>query len=560
MNFNFIIAENPAPTYIQTFITSAATCLGGAQADITLNDPMGALMEFNVTHNNTPFISATVASGIINLGEIANLLPGNYQISVVGVGCPPRCAQVIDFSISQEDLEFEVNDDLADIPSGTVWNGNVLTNDEGTGMNVTGFTQPSAGTVSVDEDGSAIFTPPADFSGSVTFTYTVRDTCGIEKSALVTITVGAVPCDFTAQFTNTAADCGKMNGSSAVLIIPQGDAYIVNWPDGTQGLNNAMLFAGSHTVSISDLNAGCTQNFTTNIQELPPVELIQQISTNPGTCIGGGSLNFTLINPKSMDIVAEVYLDNQLMMTVSIAALSTFSGEIESLAAGTYLLQVVESGCPLRCADAETVEVGSTDLPMTLTNDSYFISFGDTWQGNVLTNDTGTGLNVIDNTEPASGTLTLNENGFGTWIPEPGFSGVVSFTYTAQDTCGQIKIATVTIEVSLTACDFTASLISTPAQCGVANGSAQIMLFPADGLYIIAWQDGQTSELINNLNSGLYLVSVTDQINGCTKVFSIQVEEVPIDMIQSISSQAGNCTGEGEIILDISNGFLQIWS
>ncbi len=556
MNFNFNIAENPVPTYIQSLVASPATCIGGGQADLVLTDPMGGMMELNVTLNNNPVISLIVASGAINLGEITNLLPGNYQISVVGAGCPPRCTQIIDFSISEENLEFEVIDDLADIPSNSVWNGNVLTNDNGIGMNVIGYTQPDSGTAIVDSDGSATYTPPAGFSGTVTFFYTVRDTCGQEKSAIVTINVASAPCDFTAQFTNIPADCGKMNGASSVLIIPQGDAYIVNWPDGTQGLSNAMLFAGTYTVSVSDPVTNCTQNFSTTITELPPVDLIQQISTNPGTCLGGGSMNFTLFNPKPMDIMVEIYLDNQIFLSASISAQSAFSGEMESIAAGTYILQVVESGCPLRCADTETFGVGSTDLPMTLTDDSYFISFGDTWQGNILTNDTGTGLRIIDNTDPVSGTLTLNAGGFGTWIPDAGFSGLVSFTYTAQDTCGQQKTATVIIEVGMTACEFTASLMSTPAQCGISNGTAQIMLFPADGVYTISWQGGQTSEVISNLSSGIYLVSVTDQINACTKVFSIEIEEIPIDMIQSVNSQAGNCLGGGEIILDISNGFL----
>lgn len=556
MNFDFIIDENPPAAYIQSFINSPATCLGGAQADIVLNDPMGAMMQLNVTFNNLPFLSQIVGSGAINLGEMANFLPGNYQISVVGVDCPPRCAQVLDFTITEEDLELEVMDDLADIPSGTVWNGNVLANDTGTGIRVIVFTQPASGTATIDANGIATYSPLPGFTGSVTFMYTVRDTCGQEKSGVVTINVGMVPCDFTAQFTNIPADCGKMNGAATVIIMPQGNAYIVNWPDGTQGLSNAMLFAGNYTVSITDPDAECILNFPITIPELPPVELIQQISTNPGSCLGGGLLNFTLFNPKPMDIVVEIYLDNLLRMSVPVGSLSVFSGEIESLASGTYELQVVESGCPLRCADVEAFEVGAADLPMTLTDDNYFISFGDSWQGNVLTNDSGTGLNLIDHTEPASGLLIFNTNGFGTWDPEPGFSGIVSFTYTVRDTCDQIKAAEVTIEVGLTPCDFTASLTSTPAQCGIANGSAQIMMIPFDGLYTIAWQGGQTTEFISDLNSGVYLVSVTDQLNACTKVFSIEIEETPIDMIQSISSEPGNCLGGGEIILDISNGFL----
>ncbi|MBK7426459.1 MAG: cadherin-like domain-containing protein [Saprospiraceae bacterium] len=447
LNFNFIITENPAPNYIQIIETSPATCIGGGQVDLVLNDPMGSTMQLTVTRGNLPFLSLTVTSGPINLGELANFLPGNYRIFVNCQSCPERCAQFIDITISQVSLLLEINDDVANIQSNEVWNGDVLTNDIGTGMNVVGFTQPAAGAAFIDSDGSATYTAPADFSGTVTFNYTVRDTCGLEKSATVTINIEAVPCDFTVQFSNISADCGMMNGSSTIILTPPGNSYEVIWSNGAQGISNSMLLAGNYTVTISLPIAGCSQMFSTIIPELPPSDLIQQISTNPATCLGGGSMSFTIFNPKPIEIVVEIYLDNQYILSATIPSSGTYSDVIDSLTAGFYLLQALESGSPRRCADPETFEIELIDLTIDVMNDNHTIGFGSAWNGNVLQNDIGTGLRVNGFTQSPNGIVQVLSNGNGTFIPNPGFSGIATFQYFVLDTCNQEGMATVTINV-----------------------------------------------------------------------------------------------------------------
>jgi hypothetical protein len=452
LNFNFIITEQPAPNYIQFIETSPATCIGGGQVNLVLNDPMGSTMQLTVTRGNQPFLSLTLTSGPINLGEFANFLPGNYRISVNCQSCPERCAQIRDISITQVSLLLEINDDTANIQSNEAWNGNVLSNDFGTGMNVIDYTQPAEGSAFINPDGSATYTPPADFSGTVSFNYTVRDTCGQVKSATVTINIEAIPCDFTAQFSNIPADCGAMNGSLTLAIFPSGN-YEVFWSNGAQGLNNTMLLPGNFTVTISIPNTECSQIFSAVIDELPPLELIQQISTTPASCLGDGSVSFTIFNPGPDDIVVEIYLDNQFILSATIPASGTYSDEIDSLPAGFYLLQALESGTPRRCADPETFEILLMDLEMELMNDNHTIGFGSVWNGNVLQNDIGTGLQVNGFTQTPDGIVVVLSNGNATFIPNLGFSGTATFQYFGIDACNQEGMATVTINVLPNAAD-----------------------------------------------------------------------------------------------------------
>jgi hypothetical protein len=71
----------------------------------------------------------------------------------------------------------------------------VLANDadpEGDPLHVEALGEPTAGSVAVAEDGSVTYTPPPDFTGTATFTYTVSDGDRVSDPATVTVAVSPV--------------------------------------------------------------------------------------------------------------------------------------------------------------------------------------------------------------------------------------------------------------------------------------------------------------------------------------------------------------------------------
>jgi hypothetical protein len=56
--------------------------------------------------------------------------------------------------------------------------------------------------------------------------------------------------------------------------------------------------------------------------------------------------------------------------------------------------------------------------------------------GNLLDNAQGSGLTIIDWTEPSIGTLTVNPDGSYTFVAPLGFTGTVEFQFTAEDGSG----------------------------------------------------------------------------------------------------------------------------
>ncbi len=98
--------------------------------------------------------------------------------------------------------EPQAKDDVTQTPQNVPVDGNVLTNDDGTGLTVTGATvggesitpgvekEIEGGKITLNSDGTYTFSPETDWTGKVpTITYTVKDKYGNETTATLDITV-----------------------------------------------------------------------------------------------------------------------------------------------------------------------------------------------------------------------------------------------------------------------------------------------------------------------------------------------------------------------------------
>lgn len=94
----------------------------------------------------------------------------------------------------------------------------LLANDEGAGLTVTGNTQPGHGTVTVQPDGSYVYTPNKGFTGEDTFTYTVTDVYGQTHTATVDITVDE-PSEETLANTGTGHGLWSTGIALTLLVV-----------------------------------------------------------------------------------------------------------------------------------------------------------------------------------------------------------------------------------------------------------------------------------------------------------------------------------------------------
>jgi hypothetical protein len=98
-------------------------------------------------------------------------------------------------------------------------------------------------------------------------------------------------------------------------------------------------------------------------------------------------------------------------------------------------------------------KVGGLNDPPGALDDEYSMSQDGTLQviaPGVLGNDfdvDGDPLTAVLESDVSNGTLVLNEDGSFNYTPDPGFNGIDSFTYKANDGSSDSNIATVTITV-----------------------------------------------------------------------------------------------------------------
>ena len=318
----------------------------------------------------------------------------------------------------------------------------------------------SGGAVAISSDGKSIrYTPAAGFSGTETFTYTIRDADNLTAQATATVNVtggnssgglstisGYVYCDFDNNGRRDAAEIGLYG----VLITLAGtdsqgkavSATTLSSNDGAYSFDN--LAPGTYSVT----------------QQQP--EAIRDGQDAIGT-LGGvvGADKFTNIVLAAGQHSAENNFGER-GLKLQYVGLNLFLGSTPPLQ--TYLPNLM-AGAEERAGHVQLAgwirngydTPGNTGNAPVAKNDTYSVNKNSTLTVNtttgVLANDTdgdNDTLTAAIATQPSHGTLTLNANGSFTYVPNTGFHGTDSFTYRASDGALQSSPATVTITVQAT--------------------------------------------------------------------------------------------------------------
>lgn len=98
------------------------------------------------------------------------------------------------------------------------------------------------------------------------------------------------------------------------------------------------------------------------------------------------------------------------------------------------------------------------------------------------------------------------------------------------------------------------SAVITPASCnGIADGSIDLSVFGGAGEYQFLWSNGQTTEDIEGLSSGTYIVKVTDAGN-CSVSKSFTIANTSTIRVSSIQVKPDCNDTNGEIDITVSGG------
>jgi len=336
----------------------------------------------------------------------------------------------------------------------------VLANDSdpnGDVLSLVTVSSASNGTATIEGD-DVRYTPADGFSGTDTFTYTVRDAGGAEATAEVTVTV--VNDAPTAQPDSAETRVGEpvtidvlANDSD-----PNGDALslvtVSSASNGTATIEGddvrytpADGFSGTDTFTYTVRDAGgaeATAEVTVTVLSQPPAAAADSAQVTIGQSVDidvlandtdpdGDPITLISVGTPARGTVEIVGDQIRYTPDASGAGSDSFTYEIESdggRATGTVSIDI-EAPDPTAVDDNASTDENQPVSVDVLAND--IDGFGQT-------------LTIDSVAEPSNGTTRIEGDAI-VYTPDTGFVGTDSFEYTIRETSGGTATATVTITV-----------------------------------------------------------------------------------------------------------------
>ena len=370
----------------------------------------------------------------------------------------------------------EANNDVFYVEMNTSITGNVGTNDYdadyltdpiSTQNNFTATSLPSAGTLNLQLNGTFTYTPPPGFLGSVGFNYLNCDACTTCDNATVTIQVVPANANPIANATTiNATEDTNFNGSlTSVTSDPENDP--LTYSIDQQALNGTVVILanGGYTYAPYNNFFG-TDSFTYRVcdnlnQCASAVVTVNVANTNDAPNLTNDS--FTLNEDQSTFNGSAAGNDTDDFSTISYSvSIPPSHGILVINANGTFtylpnsnyngLDNAIIQGCDAQglCSSSTlSLSILSVNDPPIAVFDDLF-GYEDMPLNGTVANDTDADNDLLSYlllTPTSSGTISMNENGSFTFMPNSNFAGIVNATYQVCDPHGACVMGNLQIEI-----------------------------------------------------------------------------------------------------------------
>jgi VCBS repeat-containing protein len=357
----------------------------------------------------------------------------------------------------------------------------VLANDtdpNGDPITATLVSGPAQGTLTLNANGSFTYTPAANFSGQVTFTYKAND--GRRDSNTATVTITVTPVNDAPVAVNDALSTPEdtpLNVAAPGVLAndtdPDGNpltAVLVSGPaNGTLTLNanGSLVYTPNAGFNGTDQFTYRANDGTTNSNVATVTITVDDVNDAPAAANDAYStaedvaLNVAApgvlandTDPEGSPLTA-VLVSGPAQGTLSLNANGSFTYTPAANFSGqaTFTYKANDGTSDSNVATV-TITVNAVNDAPAAVNDAYTtdedVALNVPAPG-VLANDTdadGGTLTAVLVSGTTHGTLTLNANGSFTYTPAANYNGPDSFTYKANDGTSDSNVATVTITVN----------------------------------------------------------------------------------------------------------------
>lgn len=370
-----------------------------------------------------------------------------------------------------------------------------------------------------------------------TFTILVKDNACPQngmQSFSYSITVGYAEVSVI----TTDPMCYGSSGSAAIGGIPM-PGYTYQW--GTtpqqQGTSASGLNPGSYTVTATSPE-GCTAIVAFAINPSPPVLSVTAHASGLITCLSGN------IGMASTSVSGGSGGYSYQWST------GATTSQVNGLGAGIYTVTVTDSnGCSV--SDTVSVLQAPGNLAATLSQLNMVECKGES-----------TGSATLSNTGGTAPFTYLWSNGNTTATASQLTAGSYTCTITDVNGCSDSVVAFITEpEQPLTTTNHSIQHIN----CLTTSGSLSVQAAGGTTPYAYSWSNGASTAGINQLQAGIYKLTVTDA-NGCTVNYTDTIEAIGVSLqITELSINQVKCYGEqnGSIAIQVNSGtapFSYQWS
>lgn len=472
--------------------------------DATCNEGNGSI---DITTDQAG--STYIWSNGVTTEDLSNIAAGTYYVTVTSTN---GCAVIDTFSVANTSNNFSLFATPTDNTSCTSPNGalNLVVNPPGNYSFIW-----STGATTEDLSGLS--------AGSYIVTVTDQMNCSATGTFIVISTI-SVP---TLAETITPSSCNHANGSIQLNVTPTtGNTFL--WSTGFTGEDLVNVQGGTYSITVTSSN-GCTATGNYFVPSNNLNFIVTGLTSDNNSCTSpNGAVNLSVTPAGSYTYqwsngATSANLQNLTAGTYDVTVTDIFNCAVTysfTLNDNIILPVLSYEVTPANCGQPN----GSIDVTVGLTTSNTYL-----W---------GDGNTTEDRTNIAPGTYVL--------------------TVTSDEGCTSIA----TIEVPNLNSNFTiTSIITNDESCTNPMGGIDLTILPA-GTYNYQWSNGNNTEDLSGIGSGIYNVTVTDQFNcSTTEIFAVENTATYPALVETIDPPTcGNTNGKIDITVQPSSGISFLWS
>ncbi len=576
---------------------SAALSITGTVTNVDCYGSSSGAIDITVSGGTAPYTYSW--SNGASTEDLTGLAAGTYTVTVTDAN---GCTATHSFTVNQPGAALSI--------TGTVTNVDCYGSSSGAiDITVSGGTAPY--TYSWSNGAST-----EDLTGlsAGTYTVTVSDAHGCTSTHSFTVNQPSAALALSGIVTNL--DCyGNTSGAIDITVSGGTAPYTYSWSNGTSTEDLTGLAAGTYTVTVSDAN-GCTSTHSFTVTQ--PAQIVITVdsiigqscngisdgaiyisisggftpytynwtgpngftastqdidSLAPGTyyltvtdvhnCTSSDSMLVPGVNPLSINLNgpiqnvscngnADAYIHIGVSGGTSPYSYS-WSGpngftantqNISNLGPGTYTVQVTDAHACFAIDSFTITEPSLLSLTSMVTNVACYAG-----------TDGAIDITITGGTPPYT---FLWSNGATTEDLSGLSAGVYTVLVTDANGCTISSYFVVGSDSHLTS-----QYAAIDPHCGEDNGSIDLTVLGGSGSYFYAWNNGETTEDIDSLAAGTFMVTITDSVYGCTAIDTVILQNISAPQLSAILTNT-NCSGNiGTIDLSVSGGagpFTYSWS